>query len=192
LAFWGIEVAKPLISVESIYEAALAVVSEDGPEGLTARNLTARLRCSSTTLYQQVGNREEMLRGLIAYAFERIELDFTPGEDWQSSVTTWCLVLRRALQTRPELGQLMTTNDRQVVVHYVNRLIKVLVEHAFPKKLAVEAGRVLSHTTLSMTLTDLAAPGEPDRPEYFDTVIRWLIHGIEVDLAASLTKSDQR
>jgi AcrR family transcriptional regulator len=185
----GVEVAKPLISAESIYDAALAVLSEDGPEALTARNLTARLRCSSTTLYQQVGNREEMLRGLVAHAFERIELDFTPGEDWQSSVMTWCLVLRRALLTRPELGRLMTTNDRQVVVHYVNRLIKVLVGQRFPKKLAVEAGRVLSHTTLSMTLADSAAPGEPDRPEYFHTVIRWLIHGMEADLAKSLKKS---
>jgi AcrR family transcriptional regulator len=174
--------AKPLIAAESIYAGALEILSEEGPEGLTARNLTARLRCSAKTLYQQVGNREQMRRGLVAYAFEKIEFDFSPGDDWQSSASSWCSALRSELLSRPELARLMSTNDRDVVVRYVNRLIRVLIRQGFPQDLAVESCRVLSHATLSMTLADVAESREPDRPEFFHTATRWLIRGIQDEL----------
>lgn len=176
--------AKPLISADFIYARALEILTEEGLSGLTARNLTASLHCSAKTLYQQVGNREQLLRGLVAYAFETIEVDFPVGEDWQSSVTSWCLALRNTLCERPDLGRLITLSDRDVVVRYVNRLIKVLITDGFPQDLAIDSCRVLSHATVSMTLTDLATPAEPDRPEFFATAVRWLIRGIESDLAA--------
>src|ERR1700712_2518923 len=118
--------AKPLISADFIYAKALAILTEEGLGGLTARNLTAQLHCSAKTLYQQVGNREQMLHGLVAHAFEQIEVDFAVGEDWQSSVMSWSLALRNTLCERPDLGRLITVGDRDVVVRYVNRLIKVL------------------------------------------------------------------
>lgn len=176
--------AKPLISADFIYARALEILTEEGLAGLTARNLTTSLHCSAKTLYQQVGNREQMLRGLVAYAFENIEVDFPVGEDWQASVMSWCLALRNTLCERPDLGRLITVGDRDVVVRYVNRLIKVLVTEGFPSDLAIESGRVLSHATVSMTLADLLGPVEPDRPEFFATAVRWLIRGIESDLAA--------
>jgi AcrR family transcriptional regulator len=174
--------AKPLISADHIYAAALGLLAEEGITALTARNLTARLHCSAKTLYQQVGNREQMLRGLVAYAFEEIELDFTRGGTWQSSVSSWCLALRDALLARPALGALMSVQDRDVVVRYVNRLVKVLVEQGFTRALAVKTCRVLSHATLSMTLAELAEPGARQRPDYFPTALGWFIQGIEGDL----------
>ncbi|MCW2853628.1 MAG: TetR family transcriptional regulator [Nocardioides sp.] len=176
--------AKPLISADFIYATALEILTEEGLGALTARSLTARLHCSAKTLYQQVGNREQLLRGLVAYAFEQIEVDFAVGEDWQSSVVSWSLALRNTLCVRPDLGRLIAIGDRDVVVRYVNRLIKVLMTDGFPQELAIETGRVLSHATVSMTLADLAAPAEPDRPEFFTTAVRWLVAGIEDDLAA--------
>lgn len=177
--------AKPLISAELIYAEALAILSEGGPEQLTARALTTRLRCSAQTLYQQVGNREQMLRGVIEYAFQQIELDFTPGDEWQSSATSWCLALRGVLLTRPGLGRIMSVNDRDVVVRYVNRLIKVLVHHGFSQDLAVESCRVLSHVTLMTTLAELSDPRESNHPEVFEKTITWIVAGIENELAIS-------
>jgi AcrR family transcriptional regulator len=174
--------AKPLISAEQIYTGALALLDDGGIASLTARNLTATLHCSAKTLYQQVGNREQMLRGLVAHAFEEIELDFTDEGTWQSGVSSWCLTLREALLARPALAAIMSVQDRDVVVRYVNRLIKVLVGQGFSKPLAVETCRVLSHATLSMTLAELAEPGEHERPDYFPSAIRWFICGIERDL----------
>jgi AcrR family transcriptional regulator len=64
-------VAKPLISAETIYDKALRVLEAEGVKGLTARNLASRLRCSAKTLYQQVGNREALIRGLVAHFWRR-------------------------------------------------------------------------------------------------------------------------
>jgi AcrR family transcriptional regulator len=98
------------------YTRAWAFDSPEGADGLKARNLAARLHCSTRTLYEQVGNREALIRGLVAHAFARIEPDLHEGETWQESTTSWCLALRDTLLSRPELARLMKREDRNVVV----------------------------------------------------------------------------
>ena len=89
--------------------------------------------------------------------------------------------LRSALTARPDLCSLMTTADRGVVIGYVVQLIPVLARHGFSHDDAVGACGILVHVTLSMTLADMAAPGQWDDPEVFDTTIRWLINGMEAE-----------
>jgi AcrR family transcriptional regulator len=172
-------VAKPLLSAEAIYDEALRVLATDGAAGLTFRSLSSRLRCSAKTLYQQVGNRETLVRGVVARAFASIEIDFSTDTDWQDSVRTWCLALRSTLTARPDLCSLMATADRGVVIGYVKQLIHALTRHGFSHEDAVRACGILVHVTLSMTLADMAAPGQWDSPEVFDTTIHWLIDGLE-------------
>lgn len=171
--------AKPLLSAEEIYDEALRLLASDGAGGLTVRNLSNRLRCSPKTLYQQVGNRKALERGVVARAFASIDLDFSVDTGWQAGVRTWSHALRSALTGRPELCSLMTTADRGVVIGYVTRLVEVLTRHGFSHDEAVHACGILVHVTLSMTLADVAAPGEWDEPEVFDTAITWLIDGME-------------
>jgi AcrR family transcriptional regulator len=172
-------VAKPLLSSEAIYDEALRVLATDGAAGLNARNLSNRLRCSTKTLYRQVGNRDALVRGVVARTFASIDIDFSTDTGWQDSVRTWCHALRSALTARPDLCSLMTTADRGVVVGYVTQLIRVLTRHGFSQDDAVRACGILVHVTLSMTLADMAAPGQWDDPAVFDTTIRWLIDGME-------------
>jgi AcrR family transcriptional regulator len=117
-------VAKPLLSVDAIYDEALRALATDGPAGLAARSLAARLRCSTKTLYRQVGNREDLVRGVVSRAFASIELDFSTDTSWQDSVRSWCQALRSALVQRPGLTSLMTIADSDVVIIYVTRLIR--------------------------------------------------------------------
>jgi AcrR family transcriptional regulator len=172
-------VAKSLLSAEAIYDEALRVLAADGAAGMTVRNLTNRLLCSPKTLYQQVGNRDALVRGVVAPAFASIEIDFSTDTGWQDSVRTWCLALRSALMVRPALCSLMTTADRGVVIEYVTQLIDALTQHGFSDDDAVRACGILVHVTLSMSLADIAAPGQWDEPEVFDTTIDWLIDGME-------------
>lgn len=181
----GRMVAKPLLSAEAIYDEALRVLGTDGVAGLTARNLSSRLSCSTKTLYLQVGNREALVRGVVARAFASIDLDFSTDTGWRDSVRTWCHALRAALVARPDLCSLMTTSDRGVVIEYVTRLIRVLTGHGLSNDEAVRACGILVHVTLSMTLADMAAPGEWDEPDVFDTTIQWLITGMAAGFAAS-------
>jgi len=169
-------VAKPLLSADAIYDEALRALAAEGPAGLAARSLSARLRCSTKTLYRQVGNRDELIRGVVSRAFASIELDFSTDTSWQDSVRSWCQALRGALVQRPGLTSLMTISDSDVVITYVTRLIRVLKRYGFTEKEAVDACNVLVHVALSLTVTDIAV--HEDTPEIFDTTIDWLIQGM--------------
>lgn len=169
---------RPLIPAETIYEAALALVEEGGIDALNMRSLTARLHCSTKTIYQQVGNREKLERGLVAYAFERMTLEFAPGETAAESVAAFATTLRSALLASPGLAGVMTTADREVVIGYAVQLVEALRSHGLSGHDAVEAAGIVSHVTLSMTLSDIRAPGQWDRPEVFETAVRWVAQGL--------------
>ena len=174
---------RPSLTADQIYDEALRILDEDGIKGLNARNLTSRLACSTKTLYQLVGNREAMVRGIVAHAFAGMDLEFKPGPDWQTSLKNWSRTLHSALLARPYLGSLMTLEDRDATVAYVRRLLDVLVEHGFRTRAAIEVAGNVGHWTISSTLLDLRAPGEWDQPERFDATLDWLVRGIAETLA---------
>jgi TetR/AcrR family tetracycline transcriptional repressor len=57
-------VAEPL-SKERVLDAAMAIVEADGVAGLSMRALAAKLGVAVTAIYWHVGNKEELLRGLL-------------------------------------------------------------------------------------------------------------------------------
>jgi AcrR family transcriptional regulator len=171
-------VPKPLLSADAIFDEALRLLAEEGAAGLTVRNLAARLRCSNKTLYQQVGAHEVLVRGVVARAFAQLELAFSANAAWEVAVESWCMALRAELLDRPDLCKLMTTADRDVVVDYIGQLMVVLERNGFTHSQAIRAGGILAHVTWSMTLSDVAAPGQWDDPRVFATTVQWLIHGM--------------
>lgn len=172
---------KPLIPVEAIFDAALELLESDGAAALNARALTSRLHCSTKTLYQQVGNREEMIRGVVRHAFAKMELEFRPAADVRGTIRSWASTLRSALLARPALGRLMTVEDRDVVVDYAVPLMTALRGFGFSGSDSVRIAGIVSHITLSMTLSDIQAPGQWDDPEVFETALRWLSDGLVLD-----------
>lgn len=154
------------------------MLDEEGADGLTIRNLAGRLRCSNKTLYQQVGAHDVLIRGVVARAFGQLELEFCAECEWQEAAESWCIALRSALLDHPELCKLMTTADRGVIVDYATQLIEVLRRCGFSHGQAVRSAGILTHVTLSMTLSDVAAPGEWDDPRVFATTVTWLLQGI--------------
>ena len=149
---------KPLITVETIYKAALHLLDEEGPHALSARNLAAALQCSTRTLYQQVGKREELIGRLIDYHFAGQQLVFEPQSTWQASVVCWASILRGALLAHPNLARLMTVEHRGPVADYVNELLKVLLKAGFTEALALRSCRVLVNVAISLTLSELQLP----------------------------------
>ena len=170
--------AKPLISPESIYDAALTILETGGASALTARALTATLHCSTKTLYQQVGNRDQMIRGTVAHAFALMKLEFRPGPDITSTIHGWATTLRSAFLAHPALAGLLDRGDRGVIVDYAMPLVQALGGEGLDDRAAVHVAGVLSHVTMSMILTDAHAPGEWDHPEVFETTLRWLLVGL--------------
>ena len=183
---------KPLLSADAIFDEALRTLADEGAAGLTIRNLAGRLRCSNKTLYQQVGSHEVLMRGVVARAFTQLELAFSADAAWDVAAESWCMALRAELLDHPDLCKLMTTDDRNVVVAYVGQLMEVLERNGFTHSQAIRAGGILAHVTLSMTLSDVAAPGQWDDPRVFATTVGWLIQGMAQMRSQTSSRSSDR
>jgi AcrR family transcriptional regulator len=184
--------AKPLISVDAIYARALALLDAEGTEALNARRLAAELRISTRTLYQRVGNREELIRALVARHFAQLRLDFHELENWESTALQWCNTFHEALRAHPHLTELMTIQDRQVVEDCVNELVKAGLREGIPRETAIEGCRSLVNVTINHTIVEVRALRESSRSakatvemamieRNLPLTICWILAGIKSD-----------
>lgn len=181
--------AKPLIPVEVIHTRALVMLDADGPDALNARRLAADLRISTRTLYQQVGNRKQLIRALVAKHFSQLRLDFQEYDDWETTAFHWCMTFHDALHAHPHLTGLMTIEDRQAVEDYVDELVKAALRDGMSRREAVEACRALVNVTINHSVVQVRALRDPERSprdaaetakieKNFPMTIRWLLAGI--------------
>lgn len=181
--------AKPLIPAEVIHSRALTMLDADGPDALNARRLAAELRISTRTLYQQVGNRKQLIRALVARHFSQLRLDFQEYDDWETTAFHWCMTLHDALRAHPHLTELMTIEDRQAVEDYIDELVKAALREGMSRRAAGEACRALVNVTINHSVVQVRALRDPDRSardaaetakieKNFPMTIRWLLAGI--------------
>jgi AcrR family transcriptional regulator len=194
--------AKPLIPVELIYERALALLDAEGSTALTTRRLAADLKISTRTLYQQVGSRDELIRALVSRHFSELTLEFHDYEDWESTALHWCTALHDALHAHPFLTELMTIDDRNAVMEYVDELVNVTLREGIPQELAIECCRALVNLTINHAIVEVRGSHEPklsrgsaaeaDRIEKnFPMSIRWILAGVRQE-AESATRRPGR
>ena len=188
--------AKPLIPVEVIYERALALLDAEGSGALTTRRLAAELKISTRTLYQQVGSREQLVRALVARHLSQLKLDFHEYDDWESTALHWCTALRAALRAHPYLTELMTVDDRNAVMSYVDQLVNATLREGIPEKLAIECCRALVNLTINHSIVDVRGMHEPKLSrksaaesarieKNFPMAVRWILSGVRADAAAA-------
>jgi AcrR family transcriptional regulator len=181
-------VAKPLIDPEVIYERAFKLVDREGPKGLTARRLASELGISTSTLYQQVGKREELVRELVARHFAQLELALQDQGGWEATALHWCTVLLADLRAHPFLTELMTYEDRSAVMRFIDPLTAATLREGFSENLAIDCSRVLVNLTLDHAVNEARAYGDPTFPHSkaearrraatFEQMIRWVLAGV--------------
>jgi AcrR family transcriptional regulator len=187
--------ARPLIPVETIYTRALELLDAEGIDALQARKLAADLKISTRTLYQQIGNREQLIRALVARHLSQLRLDFREYDTFDSTALHWCLALHDTLRAHPFLTEMMAIDDRKAVEDYVNDLVKAALSEGFPRKIAIECCRTLVNVTINHTIVGVRALREPEHSagtasevrkieKNFPTTIRWILLGVRADLAA--------
>jgi AcrR family transcriptional regulator len=194
--------AKPLIPVEVIVTRALALLDEEGAEALSARRLAADLRISTRTLYQQVGNREQLIRALVARHFSQLRLEFKEYEDWDTTAFHWCMTFHDRLRAHPFLTELMTIADRQAVEDYVTDLVKYALREGIPRRIAIEGCRALVNVTINHAIVEVRALREPEHSaeikeaakieKNFPMTIRWILSGIKSEAQAASARRPPR
>ncbi|NED61011.1 hypothetical protein G3I15_08755, partial [Streptomyces sp. SID10244] len=149
---------------------------------------------STRTLYQQVGNRENLIRALVARHLARLRLDFHEHEDWETTALQWCLGLHEALRAHPHLTELMTIDDGDVIMDYVNELVAASLAEGFAPTLADECCRALVGLTINHTIMEVRAmhdvrlavrdPESTSKTETnFVQSIRWILAGVRAEAA---------
>ena len=181
--------AKPLKSKEEIIDAAISLLRLNGAVAFNIRDLAAELRCSSRTIYQQVGKRDELLREVVRHYFSQLELEFKEHPHWKDSAISWSNALRALLLSQPHLARLFSPQDRPAVVDYVDQLIKCFLKHGLEKRAAARIVRVLVHNVIAMSLVEVHASSVDvdlryfeEAQEAFDLSLRWMLDGCEKHL----------
>lgn len=191
--------AKPLISAEVIYARALELLDAEGLGALGAQRLVKDLKISTKTLYQQVGNRHQLTRALVARHFSRLRLDFEQRDTWEETALSWCLALREALRAHPHLTGLMSMEDRSAVLGYGDELVKAALAEGFPRPIALTGCRALATVTINHAVVAAQTLLDPDRTpdteaemartdRQFPTLVRWILVGMRAE-ASTASKS---
>jgi AcrR family transcriptional regulator len=199
----GESVARPLIPVEVIHQHALALIDAEGAQALNARRLAADLKCSIRTIYQQVGNREEMIRAVVCRHFSQLQVDFDEGDTWESTAAAGSLALQGALRAHPFLTELMTVDDRGAGSAFVDELLKSLVQAGLDRRLATDCCRSLVNTTINHTIIEAQAlrhapptrasgADAKKRQRSFVGTIDWIIAGVSQEEALATPNGRRR
>ena len=188
---YGPEVAKPSIDSELIYQRAREVLDAEGPHGLTARRLASDLGISTSTLYQRIGHRDELVHKVVARHFAELRLDVSEQGDWESTAFDWCQLLLADLRTHPHLTELMTYADRASVMLLIDQLAAAMVRDGLAAPLVADCSRALVELTLDHARADARASrldvmrtprSDPrDGGQTFERAVRWMLVGVRAD-----------
>lgn len=200
---------RPLVDTETIITVALEAMEEPSAGPLTARRLATRLKCSTRTLYQQMGKQEELISALLNHYFVRTAPELDSTLSWKDAIGAWASALRLAILERPNLSRHLSTDNRPALIEFTRPLLAALIASEFPEAVAVEVCRSLVHVIVSLTLGELEtqahrydetaiegdhlarllsidanayerSPDGKTPPPVFMQSIQWLIGGIEL------------
>ncbi|MGY1813595.1 TetR family transcriptional regulator [Blastococcus sp. SYSU D00820] len=90
-----------VLTRESIARTALAILDEEGAEGLTVRRLAGRLGVQSPSLYNHVASKKEILDAVTELIDEEIDTDCLDDPDWRRGMTAFARSYRRAFRAHP-------------------------------------------------------------------------------------------
>jgi AcrR family transcriptional regulator len=95
---------------DRVRTAALELLAEDGPAGLTARSLAARAETSVPAVYELFGDKPGVVRDLYFEGFRQLSAELTALPETVDPVADlWALAAayRRFVRTRRELAEVM-------------------------------------------------------------------------------------
>ena len=87
---------------DAIARTALAILDEEGAEGLTVRRLAGRLGVQSPSLYNHMASKNEILDAVTEIIGEEIDTDCLADPDWRAGMATFARSYRRAFRAHPD------------------------------------------------------------------------------------------
>lgn len=107
--FTGERRRRPGLSRKRIAGAAVSLLDADGVGALSMRRLAARLDVAAMSLYEYVGNKQDVLDLAVDEAIAEIEVDGSADLPWRQAVAQQLARSRRVMRRHPWLPALMAS-----------------------------------------------------------------------------------
>jgi AcrR family transcriptional regulator len=121
--------AKAPLSVDSVVEAALAILMSDGLDAVTMRRVAAALDTGAASLYVYVPNREGLLRAMLDRVIAPIEFEAPDPSRWRLQLHSLLQRLHDVLVAHPGIAA-MTLADpptTEAVLRLTENLLGILL-----------------------------------------------------------------
>jgi TetR/AcrR family tetracycline transcriptional repressor len=129
-------VKKRALTRDEIVRAAEHILEKDGYEGLTIRNVAARLGVKSASLYWHFATKEELEDALADELLARVSADYVEPGDWKENIRQGSLhMMRRLLSIRDSsrllAGRFLTGPN---ALRWMERCLKPFLEAGLGKR----------------------------------------------------------
>ena len=156
------------LSESRIVDAAMALVIEEGVEGLSMRRLAAILNVTPMALYRHVADKralEGLLAGRISQAYYR-DLVLPKDATWQETIRSMAQIRADLNREHPEMlkfGSLLFATEWNLAA--TNRLLAALLEDGLSDQMAIRVARTVQ---LIVTGGEVEAQADfgPNLPAY--------------------------
>jgi AcrR family transcriptional regulator len=151
---------KAGLSRESILRAAVRLADEEGFDGLSMRKLAEGFGATAMALYRHVGNKDDLLDGMVDVVFGEVE---TPsGIGWKAAMRKRAASMRTTLLRHPwAIGVMESRSPGPANLRYHNAGIACLREEAgLPIREAIDAYNLMDSYLYGFALQEKTLPGD--------------------------------
>jgi AcrR family transcriptional regulator len=150
-----------MLTRAKVLDAALVLVDENGPDGLTMRGLAERLDVTATAIYHYFEGREAILEALLDGICATIVSDAPRRGDWRSQ-------LRDLLATMVDQALAHPTASAWAITAYARRppmlrlheaILEILADAGFDVAAAVQVKGAVLRFCIGHIVLNEAAPG---------------------------------
>lgn len=163
--------SRPRLSQERVLHTAVTLADEQGLDAVTMRNLAAELGVEAMSLYYHVGNKDELLDGMVEVVMDEINLAVEPieagsADEWKATLRKRILIARNVLLRHPWAPGLIETRTSMSpsVIGYFDATLGLLRLGGFSYDLAHHAMHALGSRALGFT-QELFQPDSEDADE---------------------------
>lgn len=147
------------VSRDQVLDAALEIADEGGLTAVTMANVGARLGVEAMSLYRHIGNKEEMLDGLVDGVFAEIEVP-PNAHDWRDALRQRAVSVHAALRRHPWAIGLLESRSQPgpATLGHHDAMVAILLRAGFAAGRAVRVYNLLDSYVYGFALQEATLP----------------------------------
>ncbi len=150
---------RPRVSYEQVLDAALELADEGGLAAVTMASVGARLGVEAMSLYRHIGNKDEMLDGLVDRVFAEIEVP-ADARDWRDALRRRAVSAHAALRRHPWAIGLMESRSQPgpATLGHHDAMVAILFRAGFDGRRLVRVYNLLDSYVYGFALQEATLP----------------------------------